>query len=705
MASHFTFHGGVLPPTRKTLSNRAPLRQASLPSRVILPLGQHIGAAAQPVVRVGQRVRTGELIARAQGMISAPVHASISGTISAIQTYPVPHPAGGEARCIEIEGDDRDERLTMTPLNWRVCRDDEVIARLQEAGIVGLGGAGFPSAVKARVRERHAIDTLIVNAAECEPYITADDLTLRHYAADVLDGARLLAQVSGAQRVLVGIEDDKPEAAAALQAVLDASSDETLPITLHRVPTRYPSGGEKQLIKLLTDREVPSRGLPADIGVLCHNPGTLLAAIRAVRDGEPLISRVVTLTGEALERPGNVEARLGTPIKDLLTGAGLHTHRLARLVMGGPMMGFALESLALPILKTSNCLIAGSIEEFPPAPAEQPCIRCGACEAVCPASLLPQQLYWFAKGREHDKAELFNLFDCIECAACDYVCPSHIPLVEHYRKSKDEIRVRRQEARRAEHARHRFEFRQARLAREEAEKDAKRLQRAQALKRPRDASALSLATPPAPTSERTQSASVAPASRPPSQPQIRNLKIAQAAARAAVKKAEKALARCESGESDAGQLADLETQLATAREHLQTVETRLTSAQADDAPAGDSPTPATRNTRVSASGDSAESRSAAEQTAHDKALKQRRIAVAAAQAAQRKAQKTWETLDANSDPQVRDAARQKLERTTANLERAQAAIGERQTGPQNGDASDSRESFAPCDSRHQETET
>ncbi|SHF15095.1 electron transport complex protein RnfC [Modicisalibacter ilicicola DSM 19980] len=604
----FDFPGGIHPPGRKALSAGAPLAQAPLPRQVILPMTQHLGLAAEPLVIPGQRVRTGEVIARAQGMISAPVHASITGIVSAIEERPVPHPSAavGETRalCIVIDADyadegfgeleqkdegfgelerkdegfgeleQKDDWLRMPPLDWRASDDDTLIERLHESGVVGLGGAGFPTAVKARVRQRHEIDTLILNAAECEPYITADDLALRHYSADILEGARLFARLTGAKRVVIGIEDNKPEAIEALnQALRHESSAEDVPFELKILPTRYPSGGEKQLVQLLTGREVPSRGLPAEVGVLCHNPGTLLAALRSVRDGEPLISRIVTLTGEALERPGNVEARLGTPLHELLRLAGLQAERLSRLIQGGPMMGFTLESDAVPLIKTSNCLIAATAEELPPVPREQPCIRCGACEAACPASLLPQQLYWFAKGGEHAKAELFNLFDCIECGACAYVCPSHIPLVQYYRASKGEIRAREQEARKAERARHRFEFRQARLAREEAEKQARRQARRQRPQAPpsTDDSVPAAHARPAPASDVDRSA------------QVRKLKIAQAAARAAVKKAEKNLARTsEAGQSDAAELDDLETQLATARENLQATEARLAALQGHD---------------------------------------------------------------------------------------------------------------------------
>lgn len=469
MAKAFDFPGGVHPPARKARSRQVPLRQAPLPRRVVLPLDQHIGAPSEPCVTVGQRVRTGEPVALAQGLISADLHASISGTVTAIEARPVPQSSEAERPCVVIEGDGAtDDWAPMPPLDWRRADDATLLERLARSGVVGLGGAGFPTQIKARVRERHAIDTLVVNAAECEPYITADDLTLRHHAGEVLEGARLLARLSGAGRILVGIEDDKPEAIDALKAALTA--DEAPAIEVRVIASRYPSGGEKQLIKRLLDREVPSGGLPADVGVLCHNPGTLRAALMAVRDGRPLVSRVVTLTGETLARPGNVEARLGTPMNELLAFAGLGDTEPAHLVMGGPMMGIELARFDLPLVKASNCLIAATSDELPAPPPEQPCIRCGACEEACPAALLPQQLHWFAKAREHDKAELFHLFDCIECGACAYVCPSEIPLVHYYRKAKAEIRNIAREKAKAEIARERFEARNERLEREKEER-------------------------------------------------------------------------------------------------------------------------------------------------------------------------------------------------------------------------------------------
>lgn len=569
MAERLDFPGGITPPTRKANSTRAPLRTAPLPRRVVLPLDQHAGAPAEPCVELGQRVRTGERIAQASGLVSAALHASITGRVAAIEEHALPVADGRRGPCIVIEGEGEDDWLTLPPLDWRQAPEATLLERLDASGVVGLGGAAFPAQVKARIRELHAIDTLVVNAAECEPYISADDLTLRHFAADVLEGARLMARLAGAERILVGIEDDKPEARQALEAAREASLAEPVPVEIRPIATRYPSGGERQLIKRLLGREVPSGGLPADVGTHCHNPGTLRAALAAVRDGVPLVERVVTLTGEALARPGNVVARLGTPMGELLDFAGLDPRALHRLVMGGPMMGEALGELACPVVKATNCLIAATREELPDPPPEQPCIRCGACEEVCPASLLPQQLYWFARGREHDKAERFHLFDCIECGACSYVCPSHIPLEQYYRAAKQAIRAQRREAARADHARHRFEFRQARLAREQAEKEARRAARKRA------------AAPAA----RRPAGGEAPVTAPAAD--LRGLRIAHSAATAAERKAEKALARAaESGEADPATLDDLETQLATARENRQAAEARLQAARdAEEKPA------------------------------------------------------------------------------------------------------------------------
>lgn len=542
MSNAFDFPGGIYPPERKQRSNQSALIEAPLPRRVTLPLQQHSGQPATPCVAHGDPVKVGSVIAKREGMISSNLHASISGTVSEVS-----------ANQISIDGDGQDEWLRLPPLAWRHVEPDALLERLNESGIVGLGGAGFPTHIKARVVERHAINTLVINAAECEPYITADDLTLRHHANEVLEGAQIVAKLCGAQHIIIGIEDNKPDAIEALKPAL--SNCQPISIELKLISTRYPSGGERQLIKRLLNLEVPSGGLPADVGVLCHNPGTLLAILNAVRDGQPLVSRVVTLTGEAITQPGNRWVRLGTSVRELLEQAGLNTPELHQVIQGGPMMGTPLLTLDTPVTKLTNCLIAATLEELPPPPAESPCIRCGECESVCPVALLPQQLHWYARAQDDAKLERYHLFDCIECGACSYVCPSHIPLVVDYREAKSRLRLQRIEAVKAEHAKHRFEFRQARLAREEAEKQARKQARQAQQRRPTNTAAAS--------GEKVD---------------LRGLRIAHAAAKASVKKAEKTLARV-AQEDPKQSLDDLEMQLATAQENLKAAELQLAEAR------------------------------------------------------------------------------------------------------------------------------
>lgn len=551
MSSAYDFPGGIHPPERKLRSNQAALIEAPLPTRVVLPLQQHSGQPATPCVAPSDLVKVGSVIAKREGMISSNLHASISGVVDEVN-----------ATQIIIMSDGRDDRIQLSSLDWQRAEPNALLERLNESGIVGLGGAGFPTHIKARVVEQHPIHTLVINAAECEPYITADDLTLRHYPSEVLEGAQIIAKLCDARQIIIGIEDNKFEAIEALRSAVPLSQPTS--VELKVIPTRYPSGGERQLIKKLLDLTVPSGGLPADVGVLCHNPGTLLATLLAVRDGQPLVSRVVTLTGEAIDHPGNRWVRLGTSIKELLSQAGLNQTALNQVIQGGPMMGTPLLSLDMPVTKLTNCLIAASLDEFPPAPAESPCIRCGECESVCPVALLPQQLHWYARAQDDTKMERYHLFDCIECGACSYVCPSHIPLVNDYREAKSRLRLQHIETTKAEHAKHRFEFRQARLAREEAEKQARKAARQAQQRRPSNSSSAG--------TEKVD---------------LRGLRIAHAAAKASVKKAEKTLSRV-AQEDPKQPLDDLEIQLATAQENLRAAELQLAKAR-DQQPSRESP--------------------------------------------------------------------------------------------------------------------
>jgi len=469
------FHGGVHPPENKAQSLAAPIQPAGIPPQLVLPLAQHIGAPAQPVVRVGQAVRGGELLAEADGFVSVPVHAPTSGTVSAIEDRPVPHPSGLPARCIVIDTDGADAWVPLAPLPEAERADPTKLREhIQAAGIAGMGGAGFPTAVKLSPGPGKTIETLIINGTECEPYITADDTLMRERASDIVAGTRILADLLAPREILIGIEDNKPEAVAAVRAAADSDMEVVV------FPTKYPSGGEKQLIEILLGRQVPSGGIPADIGVVCQNVGTAVAVHEAVALGRPLVSRVTTVTGEAVAHPGNYEVLLGIPMGWLLERAGVDSERARRLVMGGPMMGFSIPEPACPVVKTTNCLLVPTEAELPTPPPAQACIRCGLCAEACPATLLPQQLYWFAQGKEYDKLEGHNLFDCIECGACSYVCPSHIPLVQYYRASKADILARRRESEKADHARERFEARQARMERLAAEREAKRAERKKA---------------------------------------------------------------------------------------------------------------------------------------------------------------------------------------------------------------------------------
>ena len=482
MKKIWTIHGGVHPPENKSQSLQYPIGDTTLPPELVLPLNQHIGAAAEPVVAVGEQVLTGQLIATAAGLVSAPVHASTSGQITAIEERPIPHASGMRDLCIVLRPDGEDRWIEL-----QACEDytgltrGQLVEKIRNAGIAGLGGAGFPTAVKLNPRANYDIDTLIINGTECEPYITADDILMQTRAEEIIAGTRMLAYLlKHPQQILIGIEDNKPQAIAALRQAVSAAGPDAAAIDICVFPTKYPSGGEKQLIQILTGREVPSGEIPASIGVVCQNVGTVQAAWRAVRFGEPLISRITTVVGEALERQDNTRVRLGTPISHVLAEHGFDPDSCSRLVMGGPMMGFTLDSPEIPVTKTTNCILAPTAEELPPPPPAQACIRCGLCAEACPASLLPQQLYWYARAEDYEKLEAHNIGDCIECGACSYVCPSNIALVQYYRAAKGTIQQMELEKEKSDRSRQRFEFRKERIARAETEKEAKRQARKKA---------------------------------------------------------------------------------------------------------------------------------------------------------------------------------------------------------------------------------
>jgi electron transport complex protein RnfC len=479
------FHGGMHLDGHKAESLTRGLQQASLPERLLLPLKQHIGEYNKPLVDVGNRVLKGHMIAASSSLICASVHAPTSGIISAIGNYPVAHPSGKSDTCIVIEVDGKDESAEPTIVDTGRLAANEMIDLICRAGIVGLGGAVFPTSPKLSRGKAQGIDTLIINGVECEPYITCDDTLMRNQAAEVIRGTGYLQQILNPANTLICIEDNKPAAIAEISKALTETPLANTEII--SIPTIYPSGGEKQLIQILTGKEVPHGQLAFDIGLYCQNVGTCVAITRALERNEPLISRVVTISGDNISKPGNWEVRLGTPISHLIELAGGYSHGSdGHLVMGGPMMGFSLSTDQVPIVKASNSIMVMREETIAQTPDyHDECIRCSKCTEVCPAQLLPQQLYWHARAKAYERTQEFHLFDCIECGCCSAVCPSQIPLVQYYRAAKSEIRAAQKAQLKSDRARVRFEFREKRLLLKKQKDDERRRLKREALQKKR----------------------------------------------------------------------------------------------------------------------------------------------------------------------------------------------------------------------------
>ena len=475
----WSFSGGIHLSGHKSISTGQPVRNLATPGRVILPLQQHIGVAAEPVVSVGDSVYKGQLVASAPSFISAHVHASVSGRVIDIGDYSLPHPSGIAEKCIVIESDG-EERWSpdITPqLNPEALPVEQLRELIRNAGIVGLGGAVFPSA--AKLSPPREIDTLIINGVECEPYITCDDMLMRSRADAVISGTLLLQRIVSAKRCLIAVEDNKPEALSTLRSAVEAVvGSHTMDLEVVAIPTVFPAGGEKQLVKVLTGREVPERGLPYEVGAVCLNVGTTAAVYDAVYLGRPLVSRLVTVTGPGIKAPGNFEVPLGTPVSDLLAAAGGVCHEQVELIMGGPMMGYQLPSDQVMIVKGSNCILVQPVAASLPDP--MPCIRCGSCTSACPMQLLPQQLYWHARGKGFDKLEHYSLDSCIECGCCAVVCPSNIPLVSYFRFAKSEIADQKLRRQKADESRIRNEARNIRLEAIKREREARKSRRTKA---------------------------------------------------------------------------------------------------------------------------------------------------------------------------------------------------------------------------------
>jgi electron transport complex protein RnfC len=496
----FGFHGGVKPAYHKEASTSLPIAVAPTPTFLVIPLHQSIGGPPRPLVKAGERVLKGQRIGGADGNASSAVHASTSGTVVAVEMRLMPHASGLSALCVVIEADGRNEWGASQPFDYRAASPTQIRDYLRDAGVVGLGGAVFPTYLKLNAGKQGKLDTLVLNGAECEPFITCDDVLMRERAAAILKGAAIMREMLAAGKVLIGIEDNKPEAIAAMEAAARAANAVAADAAIEvvAVPTRYPAGGAKQLIRVLTGIEVPHGERSTDYGVQCFNVGTAYAIHQAIELGRPLISRIVTVAGN-VKHARNYEVLFGTPMRDLIALCDKLPDS-DRVIMGGPMMGLLMPGDDVPVVKATNCILVGSKKLFPPPPPEMPCIRCGECAKACPADLQPFEMYWFSRAKIFGKAQEYNLFDCIECGCCAYVCPSRIPLVDYYRFAKSEIWAREVEKEAADVARERYEFRLLREEREKQEKAAK-LAAKTAAGREKAAAAVAEAAKPAATPE------------------------------------------------------------------------------------------------------------------------------------------------------------------------------------------------------------
>lgn len=468
----FPFHGGVHPPENKAQSTQLPIGQLPLPEKIVLPLRQHVGNMPKVKVQIGDKVLKGQLLAEAEGAVSAAIHATTSGTVTAIEDAIIPHPSGLPDRCITITPDGADTWIERTPQDWRNADRKSLVASLRLSGIVGLGGATFPTHIKLRSDGKSGVHTLVINAAECEPYITCDDMLMRERADEIVKGIAIAQFLLGAENVIVGIEDNKPIATAAMQAAVVGTN-----YLVKVVPTLYPSGDARRLVHLVLGTEIPHDKRSTEVGLQVFNVATVLALYRYFELGEPSISRIISMTGN-VQNPQNFEVLFGTPLPHLVAAAGGAKTGTTHYIMGGPMMGFALPDENVPITKAANCIIAASPTLFEPPPPAMPCIRCARCADACPVNLQPQELYWFAKADNFEKAQDYKLFDCIECGACSYVCPSNIPLVQYYRYAKSEIIAIDKAHEAADLARERNDFRLARIEREKLERAQKHAERA-----------------------------------------------------------------------------------------------------------------------------------------------------------------------------------------------------------------------------------
>ncbi len=421
------FFGGIHPKYNKEMSTGITEFRTATPAQVVIPMQQHIGAPCVPMVAVGDTVKRGQKIGDGEGLC-VPVHASVSGKVVAVE--PRPHTSGRDVMAVVIENDFSDDSVTLELPKT----NDEILHTIREAGIVGMGGAAFPGNVKA-LSAMGQVDTLIANACECEPYITADDSLLRTNPEQVLEGMMILEGILNPKQVVLAVEDNKVQAIEKLHAL----SPKFPKINIRILPTRYPQGAEKQLCQSITGREVLPGKLPVSVGCAVFNVSTFAAIYRAVKLGMPLTQRIVTVSGEAVAQPQNFIVPIGTPFKELVEAAGGLNEKTERVISGGPMMGFAQSDLSVPVIKATNSILC--LLKDKNGAAENPvCLRCGKCVGVCPMRLQPLYMYRFVNAKRLDELQRLNLMDCMECGSCSFTCPGKLPLVEKFREGKKMLR-------------------------------------------------------------------------------------------------------------------------------------------------------------------------------------------------------------------------------------------------------------------------
>lgn len=477
-------NGGIHPQEYKDISSESPLRELDLPKEIVVPIQQHIGSASDVIVKHDENITAGQLIAKCSQGLGANIHSPYSGTVSKIAPANIGHPSGMPGLAVTIKVDSRQPDKKLCTNEWRNTSSSELLSKIKQAGVVGLGGATFPTEAKL---QSSPIETLIVNAMECEPYITCDDVMLRHLSDEVVEGAQIAAKIVQAKKIIFATEDNKINAVTQLRDTIKLSQFE-VPMEIAVTPTKYPSGGEKQVIEIVTKQQLPTGKLPSSIGLLVQNVATLHAVFLAVVKNEVLNRRLVTITGNLVPNPGNYWLGFGTMINSVARQLNIDITRCNGVIMGGPLMGQSITDLSTPVTKATNCLIFNSAEKqertwLTQATEHNACIRCGECDKACPVDLLPQQLYWFSQSEQWENVEKQGLFDCIECGACAYVCPSEIPLVHYYRYAKSNLRTIQKNNAIAEHAKKRFDFREMRLARAKAERALKHKKAAEARKK------------------------------------------------------------------------------------------------------------------------------------------------------------------------------------------------------------------------------